>query len=148
MVSLLAVLMVFQGKANLRNLSRYCALHEKSLSGGYRRSFDFVAFNGELPSDTAYIAAIDLLSFLRKSGNTPKGWGWYYHSQSDRVNTLATSICRPTWNALTLTERWTTGCRSIVRWSGSGPSNGRSRWCYCAGGRPATWVTRCCFPPI
>lgn len=89
MVSLLAVLMVFQGKANFRNLSRYCALHEKSLSRGYRRSFDFVAFNRallhhELPSDTAYIAAIDA-SFMRKSGKHTEGLGWFYHSQSDRA---------------------------------------------------------------
>ena len=44
MVSLLAVLMVFQGKANFRNLSRYCAMHEKRFSRWYRRSFDFVTF--------------------------------------------------------------------------------------------------------
>ena len=63
--------MVFQGKANFRNLSRY-GMHEKRFSRGYRRSFDFVAFHWallrrELPAETQYIAAIDA-SFLRKSG--------------------------------------------------------------------------------
>ena len=89
MVSLLAVLMVFQGKANFRNLSRYCAMHEKRFSRWYRRSFDFVAFNRtllqhELPSDSPYIAAIDA-SFLRKSGKHTQGLGWFYNSQSDQA---------------------------------------------------------------
>ena len=39
---LLAVLMVFQGKANFRNLSRYCGMHEKRFSRWCRRPFDFV----------------------------------------------------------------------------------------------------------
>ena len=46
--SLFSVLMVFQGKANFRNLSRYCVMHEKRFSRWYRKAFDFVAFNRAL----------------------------------------------------------------------------------------------------
>jgi hypothetical protein len=89
MVSLLAVLVLFQGKATFRNLSRYGAMHEKSFSRWYRRSFDFVEFNRdllghELAAETRYIAAIDA-SFMRKSGKKTQGLGWFYHSQSDRA---------------------------------------------------------------
>ena len=85
---LFVVLTVFQGKANFRNLSRYCAMHEKRFSRWYRRRFDFVAFNQgllehELPVGRPYIAAIDA-SFLRKSGQHTEGLGWFYHSQSER----------------------------------------------------------------
>jgi hypothetical protein len=81
--------MVFQGKANFRNLSRYCSLHEKCFSRWYRRSFDFVDFNRallshELPTEAKYIAAIDA-SFMRKSGKKTEGLGWFYHSQSDKA---------------------------------------------------------------
>ena len=81
--------LIFQGKANFRNLSRYCSMHEKRFSRWYRRSFDFVTFNHtllrqELPSDTQYIAAIDA-SFMRKSGKCTEGLGWFYHSQSSKA---------------------------------------------------------------
>jgi hypothetical protein len=87
--SLFSVLMVFQGKANFRNLSRYCVMHEKRFSRWYRKTFDFVAFNRalfrlELPSDGEYIAAIDA-SFMRKSGKKTEGLNWFYHSQSDKA---------------------------------------------------------------
>lgn len=89
MVSLFSVLMVFQGKANFRNLSRYCAMHEKRFSRWYRKAFDFVAFNRallghELPSGGERIAAIDA-SFMRKSGKKTEGLNWFYHSQSDKA---------------------------------------------------------------
>ena len=87
MVGLLAVLMVFQGKANFRNLSRYCGMHEERFSRWYRKAFDFVAFKRallrhELPADSACIAVIDA-SFMRKSGSKTEGLSWFYHSQSD-----------------------------------------------------------------
>ena len=86
---LLSVLVVFQGKANFRNLSRYCVMHEKRFSRWYRKAFDFVAFNRallrhELPSDGEYIAAIDA-SFMRKSGKKTEGLNWFYHSQSEKA---------------------------------------------------------------
>jgi hypothetical protein len=87
--SLFSVLMVFQGKANFRNLSRYCVMHEKRFSRWYRRTFDFIAFNRalllhELPTDTECIAVIDA-SFMRKSGKKTEGLNWFYHSQSDQA---------------------------------------------------------------
>ena len=87
--SLFSVLLVFQGKANFRNLSRYCAMHEKRFSRWYRKTFDFVAFNRallrhELPSGGEYIAAIDA-SFMRKSGKKTEGLNWFYHSQSNQA---------------------------------------------------------------
>lgn len=87
--SLLSVLLVFQGKANFRNLSRYCVMHEKRFSRWYRKTFDFVAFNRallrhELPSEGEYIAAIDA-SFMRKSGKKTEGLNWFYHSQSNQA---------------------------------------------------------------
>ena len=87
--SLFSVLMVFQGKANFRNLSRYCAMHEKRFSRWYRKAFDFVDFNRRLlkhslPADVDCIAAIDA-SFMRKSGKHTEGLGWFYHSQSEKA---------------------------------------------------------------
>lgn len=85
--SLLNVLVVFQGKANFRNLSRYCTMHEKRFSRWYRRTFDFVDFNSRLltqtlPVGSDCIAAIDA-SFMRKSGKHTEGLAWFYHSQSN-----------------------------------------------------------------
>jgi hypothetical protein len=86
---LLLVLVVFQGKANFRNLSRYCVMHEKRFSRWYRQKFDFVSFNEallqhELPEKTERIAVIDA-SFMRKSGKNTEGLGWFYHSQSNKA---------------------------------------------------------------
>ena len=88
-MSLLSVLLVFQGKANFRNLSRYCVMHEKRFSRWYRKVFNFVDFNRtllrhELPPEGEYIAAIDA-SFMRKSGKKTEGLNWFYHSQSNQA---------------------------------------------------------------
>jgi len=48
LLSLFLVLGLFQGKANFRNLSRYCDMHEKRFSRWYRRHFDFAQFNTQL----------------------------------------------------------------------------------------------------
>jgi len=84
-MGLFSVLVVFQGKATFRNLSRYCHLHEKRFSRWYRRHFDFTLFNTdlikrELPEGAERIAAIDA-SFMRKSGQHTEGLGWFYHGQ-------------------------------------------------------------------
>jgi hypothetical protein len=75
--SLFSVWMVFPGKANFRNLSRYCVMHEKRLSRWYRKAFNFFAFNRallrhELPAGSECIAAMDA-SFMRKSGKKTEG---------------------------------------------------------------------------
>jgi len=82
MLSLLTTLMVFQGKATYRNLSRYSDLEEKTFARWYKRSFDFIAFNEKLLRDQLKIthrkiAAIDA-SFVKKSGHATEGLGWFY----------------------------------------------------------------------
>ena len=83
MALLLSTLVVVQGKANFRNMSRYCEMSEKRFSRWYRRTFEFLQFNvqlifGELPTGSEYIAAIDA-SFMSKSGKTTDGLGMFYH---------------------------------------------------------------------
>ena len=81
--ALLVVLTLFQGKANFRNLSRYCHLSEKCLSRWSRRTFNFARFNSgllvhETPGSNDFIAAIDA-SFISKSRNKTEGLGWFYN---------------------------------------------------------------------
>jgi hypothetical protein len=83
MAMLFEVLMVFQGKATFRNLSRYSDMSEKRFSRWYRRVFPFDWFNQALLSrilgDSAdYIGAIDA-SFMRKSGKQTEGLGQFYN---------------------------------------------------------------------
>lgn len=42
---LITVLIVVQGKANFRNMSRYSSMSEKRFQRWYRRAFDFFEFN-------------------------------------------------------------------------------------------------------
>lgn len=86
---LLSVLVVVQGKANFRNMSRYCSMSEKRFSRWYRRPFAFYEFNtqalfSELPHDSKYIAAIDA-SFMNKSGKHTEGLGMFYHGGSSKA---------------------------------------------------------------
>lgn len=83
MTALFNVLTIFQGKANYRNLSRYCDMSEKRFSRWYRKAFDFADFNARLfdqtiPQNDECIAAIDA-SFIRKSGKNTEGLGWFYN---------------------------------------------------------------------
>jgi len=81
--SLLAVLMVFQGKATFRNMSRFSVMSEKRFSRWYGRDFAFPEFNLNLISHSLsdegdYIAAIDA-SFMSKAGKKTDGLGWFYN---------------------------------------------------------------------
>jgi len=81
--TLFSVLMVFQGKATYRNLSRYCGFHEKRFARWSHRFFNFAEFNRkllqhELPSEGERIAAVDA-SFMKKSGYKTSGLGWFYN---------------------------------------------------------------------
>ncbi len=83
MALLFSTLIVVQGKANFRNMSRYCEMSEKRFSRWYCRTFDFQQFNerlvfAELPAGSECIAAIDA-SFMRKSGKATEGLGMFYH---------------------------------------------------------------------
>lgn len=80
---LLSSLVVFQGKASFRNLSRYSNASEKRFSRWFRRTFDFVMFNwltlsDSLSSTNDWIAALDA-SFVCKSGKKTKGLGMFYN---------------------------------------------------------------------
>ena len=100
MAALLNVLMVFQGKANFRNMSRYSPLSEKRLSRWYGRAFELTQFNTTWLSHTLLdeqgcIAAIDA-SFMSKAGKQTDGLGWFYNgSMSQPQRGLEASvICR------------------------------------------------------
>ena len=84
MAALFKVLLVFQGKANFRNMSRYSALSEKRLNRWYGRLFEFAQFNTTLLSETLSdaqdcTAAIDT-GFVNKAGKQTDGLGWFYNS--------------------------------------------------------------------
>jgi len=96
---LLSTLMVFQGKATFRNLSRYCDLHEKAFSRWYRRTFEFTEFNQrmiehEVPTDSTLIGAIDA-SFVPKSGKHTDGIGYFWNGsrQKSERGLEISSIC-------------------------------------------------------
>lgn len=89
MITLLGALMIFQGKATFRNLSRYCGLHEKTFSRWFRRDFDFMEFNTRLLEhenlkDRDLIAAIDA-SFMSKSGRCTQGLGYFYNGSRQKA---------------------------------------------------------------
>ena len=86
---LLSTLVVFQGKANFRNLSRYSNASEKRFSRWFRRTFDFVVLNwltlsGVLSSTNEWIAALDA-SFVSKSGEKTEGLGMFYNGCAGRA---------------------------------------------------------------
>jgi hypothetical protein len=81
--------MYLPGKANFRNLSRYSALHEKTYSRGFRRSFDFVEFNRLSLADvvtggSTFAVAIDA-SFIPKSGQCTYGLDYFYNGTQGRA---------------------------------------------------------------
>ena len=78
MAGLFATLVVFQGRATFRNMSRYSDMSEKRFARWYRRDFPFSQFNRELllhslGRSQENIAAIDA-SFMKKSGKKQRGW--------------------------------------------------------------------------
>jgi hypothetical protein len=86
---LLMTLMIFQGKATYRNLSRYSSISEKSYSRWYKRAFDFVTVNTRLleqyPAENReWIVVIDA-SFLEKSGKHTEGLGWFYSGAASKA---------------------------------------------------------------
>ena len=86
---LLTALVVVQGKANFRNMSRYSVMSEKRFSRWYRHTFNFYEFNtrlifGELNKSHQCIAAIDA-SFMRKSGKHTEGLGMFYSGASKKA---------------------------------------------------------------
>ena len=88
---LLFTLIVVQGKANFRNMSRYSLMSEKRFSRWYRCAFDFFKLNclmlsNVVSTSTELIAALDA-SFMTKSGKKTDGLGMFWRgctSQSER----------------------------------------------------------------
>jgi len=86
MLSFFAVLVVFQGKATFRNMSRYSFMNEKRFRRWSDRVFDYAEFNRKLialtfSEQSEKIAAIDA-SFINKSGRKTDGLGWYYNGSA------------------------------------------------------------------
>lgn len=86
---LLSTLVLFQGKATFRNLSRYSTASEKRFSRWFLRAFDFVELNwltlsDALSSTNEWIAALDA-SFVRKSGSKTEGLGMFYNGCAGRA---------------------------------------------------------------
>ena len=86
---LLSALVIFQGKATFRNLSRYSSMSEKRFSRWFGRSFDFFTFNGLMLSDlfskpNELIAALDA-SFMTKSGQCTDGLGMFWRGCTGRA---------------------------------------------------------------
>ena len=88
-ILLLSALVVFQGKATFRNLSRYSSMSEKRFSRWYGRTFDFSMFNCLMLSDPLskageLIAALDA-SFMTKSGSHTEGLGNFWRGCTGRT---------------------------------------------------------------
>ena len=85
---LLSALIVVQGKANFRNMSRYSLMSEKRFRRWYPRSFDFFELNslmlkGISSKATTLIAALDA-SFMSKSGKLTDGLGMFWRGCTGR----------------------------------------------------------------
>ena len=88
---LLLTLIIVQGKATFRNMSRYSSMSEKRFRRWYRRTFDFFKLNCLMLSDVLSkskekIAALDA-SFMTKSGKKTDGLGMFWRGctgQSER----------------------------------------------------------------
>ena len=86
---LLTTLIVVQGKANFRNMSRYSPLSEKCFSRWYRRSFDFLSLNCLILKNifskaNVLIAALDA-SFMSKSGKHTDGKAMFWRGCTGRA---------------------------------------------------------------
>jgi hypothetical protein len=89
MLQLFSVFSMFIGKANFRNLSRYCQLHEKTIARWFTKSFEYLRFNKILifigiDGSAEKIAAIDA-SFINKSGKKTYGLGKFWNGKNSRA---------------------------------------------------------------
>ena len=86
MLYLFAVLVVFQGKATFKNMSRYSIMNEKRFRRWSHQRFDYAEFNMKLialtlPEQSEKIAAMDA-SFISKSGHKTQGLGSFYNGSA------------------------------------------------------------------
>ena len=86
---LLGLLLMLQGHATFRNLSRYSSYHERTFSRWYARDFDFVSLNKTaitrvMSPDHEQALVIDA-SFVAKSGKKTYGLGRFWNSSHSRT---------------------------------------------------------------
>jgi DDE superfamily endonuclease len=86
---LIGLLLMLPGHATFRNLSRYSAYHERTVSRQFAKPFDFVALNqaaivAVVPAAHEQAMAIDA-SFLAKSGKQPYGLDRFWNSCHGRA---------------------------------------------------------------
>lgn len=77
------------GKANFRNMSRYCNLSEKTISRNFRKEVDFVSLNKDIiltkyTDSNDLIAAVDC-SYIKKSGKKTHGLDKYWSGVDSKV---------------------------------------------------------------
>jgi hypothetical protein len=79
---LLPTLLVVRGKVNVLNLSRYCALHERTLRRQFRAEFDWPLFNrlalAKVATGGEQLVALDA-SFVKKSGQKTYGLDRFFN---------------------------------------------------------------------
>lgn len=89
MTALLAALMYLPTRLNLRNLSRYLQMSERTLSRWFSTPFDFVTFNQFALEKVAQsghelIAVLDAC-FMRKSGKETYGLSWFWDGSAGKA---------------------------------------------------------------
>ena len=86
---LLGLLLMLPGHATFRNLSRYSAYHERTLTRWYARDFDFVSLNKAailhvIPPEHEQALVIDA-SFVPKSGKKTYGLDHFWNGSHSRT---------------------------------------------------------------
>jgi DDE superfamily endonuclease len=86
---LLPTLLVVRGKVNFTNLSRYCALSERTLRRQFQEEFDWATFNRlaiaqAVPASATQVIALDA-SFVPKSGKKTYGLDTFFNGCAGRA---------------------------------------------------------------
>jgi len=81
--TLLCTLLIVRGKVNFTNLSRYCALSERTLRRQFRTEFAWPTFNQvtiaqAVPESATQVVAQDA-SFVPKSGKKTYGLDYFFN---------------------------------------------------------------------
>jgi len=87
--NLFLAILIFRGKANFRNLSRYVDMSEKTFSRNFKKEFDFVEFNKMtlkpmLSGSGKKILAYDQ-SFVKKSGKKTYGKEFFWNGSQGQA---------------------------------------------------------------
>ena len=87
--TLLCTLLIVRGRVNLTNLSRYCALSERTLRRQFRTEFAWPTFNRltiaqAVPQGAMQVLAQDA-SFVPKSGKKTYGLDYFFNGCAGRA---------------------------------------------------------------